>query len=93
MSTQRPEDVSEAVVTPVAAAGDSSRNADALSLDDTNSLDATDATTNVGKIGSTEELDCATSSAESEVTEKVKQDAVNSPTTDFSQKLSENVSS
>ncbi|MBE9061647.1 hypothetical protein [cf. Phormidesmis sp. LEGE 11477] len=81
MSTQRPEDVSEAVVAPVAAVGESSHDADMLSPDDTNSVDgkATSAVA-ANSVGSTE----------GDVLESVEQDSANSPVTDFSQKLSEN---
>ncbi|MEM8505270.1 MAG: hypothetical protein AAF716_19200 [Cyanobacteria bacterium P01_D01_bin.1] len=78
MSTQRPEDVSEAVVAPVAAAGEPTRDAEALSPDDTNSVDGTD--TNAG-------------ASEGEVVESVEKDSANAPATDFSQKLSGNTNS
>ncbi len=72
MSTQRPEDISEAVVVPSAAAATVSNVDDALSPDDkllqTNSEDS-------GESVSPEELDKAAKDAESEVIEKVRGDA------------------
>ncbi len=87
MSTQRPEDVSEAVVAPVAAAGEPATNADALSPDDTNSADGS---TTDAKETSSEELEQAVGSSEREITEKVRRDPANAPSTDFSQNLSKN---
>ncbi|PZO12863.1 MAG: hypothetical protein DCF25_16865 [Leptolyngbya foveolarum] len=72
MSTQRPDDISEAVVVPSAAAATVGNVDDALSPDDkllqTNSEDS-------GESVSPEELDKAAKDAESEVIEKVRGDA------------------
>ena len=72
MSTQRPEDISEAVVVPGAAAATISHTDDALSPGD--KLLQTDSGDS-GESASPEELDQATKSAEAKVLSKTKGDA------------------
>lgn len=91
MSTQRPEDVSEAVVAPSAAAAETSRNADALTPDDANSVDGI--STDDQKTETSADLNREASSAENKVVEKVREDSTTSPSTDFNKKLSENANS
>lgn len=91
MSTQRTEDLSEATITPSVAAVEPSGEADALSPDDTNSVDHQNAA--AGKSESSAELAQDADAAESKVVEEVEEGSTPAPTTDFQTKLSETASS
>ncbi|EDX86057.1 hypothetical protein S7335_3760 [Synechococcus sp. PCC 7335] len=90
MSTPRPEDVSEAVVTPGVAASETSRDTDALAPDDTNAVDGT--STDAQTTEASAKLNRDASSAQS-VVRKVREDSTISLSTDLSKKLSENLNS
>ena len=88
MSTQRPEDISEAVVVPGAAAAEPHQEAEALSADDTTSIE--EESTTVGGATSPEDLDQSAKSAEAEVVDKVRKNSAAKPAVDLGKKFSEN---
>ncbi len=90
MSTQRPEDISEAVVVPSAAAAEPSQDAEALSADDTTSIDKESA---ADETATPEELEQTAKSAEADVISKVEEDSTPAPSVDLGKRFSENASS
>ncbi|MGB3789992.1 MAG: hypothetical protein WA949_18425 [Phormidesmis sp.] len=90
MSTQRPEDISEAVVVPGAAAAEPSQDAEALSADDTASIDKE---STADETAAPEELEQAAKSAEAEVVTKVKENSTPAPSVDLGKRFSKNTPS